>query len=129
MPAACLNKYRDGLISTSACEAGELYRAAVVGRVLRGIEEDRLLRRAEIQPLGNNEYRAGRQGGERGSHQGLQPHHHPLGEDLHKPGRHATGDAFTEPEDAIYRTVLQAGNGFGMRTLQPPLFYRTRRIC
>ena len=32
---------------------------------------------------------------------------------------------FTEPEDAIYRTVLQAGNGFKDADTQPPLFYRT----
>ena len=48
-----------------------------------------------------------------------------LGEDLHKPVI-ATGDVhFTEPEDAIYRSVLQAGNGFKDADNQPPLFYRT----
>ena len=48
-----------------------------------------------------------------------------LGEDLHKPVI-ATGDVhFTEPEDAIYRAVLQAGSGFKDADNQPPLFYRT----
>ena len=32
VPRSLLNKYRDGLILTSACEAGELYRAVVEGR-------------------------------------------------------------------------------------------------
>ena len=32
VPRSLLNKYRDGLILTSACEAGELYRAIVEGR-------------------------------------------------------------------------------------------------
>ena len=44
-----------------------------------------------------------------------------LGEDLHKPVI-ATGDVhFTEPEDAVYRAVLQAGNGFKDADNQPPL--------
>ncbi len=48
-----------------------------------------------------------------------------LGEDLHKPVI-ATGDVhFTEPEDAVYRAVLQAGNGFKDADNQPPLFFRT----
>ena len=48
-----------------------------------------------------------------------------LGDDLHKPVI-ATGDVhFTEPEDAIYRAVLQAGNGFKDADNQPPLFFRT----
>ena len=48
-----------------------------------------------------------------------------LGEDLHKPVI-ATGDVhFTEPEDAAYRAVLQAGNGFKDADNQPPLFFRT----
>lgn len=32
---------------------------------------------------------------------------------------------FTEPEDAAYRAVLQAGNGFKDADNQPPLFFRT----
>ena len=31
VPRSLLNKYRDGLLITSACEAGELYRAIVDG--------------------------------------------------------------------------------------------------
>ena len=38
----------------------------------------------------------------------------------------ATGDVhFQEPEDRIYRAVLQAGNGFKDADNQAPLFYRT----
>ena len=44
---------------------------------------------------------------------------------MHKPVI-ATGDVhFTEPEDAAYRAVLQAGNGFKDADNQPPLFFRT----
>ncbi len=93
----------------------------------RGTEEDRLLlRRLEIQPLGNNAYMV--REGKVESEEVIKDFNRTviqLGEDLHKPVI-ATGDVhFTEPEDAIYRSVLQAGNGFKDADNQPPLFYRT----
>ena len=127
VPRSLLNKYRDGLILTSACEAGELYRAVVEGRSYEELKKiasyyDVL----EIQPLGNNEYMV--RDGKVKSEEVIKDFNRTiirLGEDLHKPVI-ATGDVhFTEPEDAIYRTVLQAGNGFKDADTQPPLFYRT----
>src|SRR5699024_2277276 len=48
-----------------------------------------------------------------------------LGEALHKPVV-ATGDVhFQDPEDSVYRAVLQAGNGFKDADNQAPLYYRT----
>ncbi len=57
LPRSLLNKYRDGLLLTSACEAGELYRAIVDGTSYEELKKiaayyDIL----EIQPLGNNAY-------------------------------------------------------------------------
>ena len=127
VPRSLLNKYRDGLILTSACEAGELYRAIVEGRSYEELKKIRIVLRCFGGPAPGQQrlYGAGWKGGERRGHQGLQPHRHQLGEDLHKPVI-ATGDVhFTEPEDAIYRSVLQAGNGFKDADNQPPLFYRT----
>ena len=127
VPRSLLNKYRDGLILTSACEAGELYRAIVEGRSYEELKKiaayyDVL----EIQPLGNNAYMV--REGKVDSEEVIKDFNRTviqLGEDLHKPVI-ATGDVhFTEPEDAIYRAVLQAGNGFKDADNQPPLFYRT----
>ena len=71
----------------------------------------------EIQPLGNNAYMV--REGKVDSEEKIKDFNRTviqLGEDLHKPVI-ATGDVhFTEPEDAVYRAVLQAGNGFRMPT-------------
>ena len=122
-----MNKYRDGLLLTSACEAGELYRAIVDGTSYEELKKiasyyDIL----EIQPLGNNAYMV--RDGKVDSEEDIKNFNRTvikLGEDLHKPVI-ATGDVhFTEPEDAAYRAVLQAGNGFKDADNQPPLFFRT----
>ena len=57
VPRSLLNQYREGLLLSPACEAGELYRAIVAGQPY-----EQLLRIAdyydylEVQPLGNNEF-------------------------------------------------------------------------
>ena len=127
VPRSLLNQYREGLLLTSACEAGELYRAIVEGRPYEELKKiasyyDIL----EVQPLGNNEYMV--REGRVDSDEKIKEFNRTvlrLGEDLHKPVI-ATGDVhFQEPEDAVYRSVLQAGNGFKDADNQPPLYYRT----
>lgn len=127
VPRSLLNKYRDGLLLTSACEAGELYRAIVEGRSYEELKKiaayyDIL----EVQPLGNNAYMV--RDGKVESEEVIKQFNRTvirLGEDLHKPVI-ATGDVhFTDPEDSIYRSVLQAGNGFKDADNQPPLYFRT----
>ncbi len=127
VPRSLLNKYREGLLLSSACEAGELYRAIVAGK-----SHDELLKIAdyydilEVQPLGNNEFMV--RNGQVDSIEKVMAFNRTviqLGEELHKPVI-ATGDVhFQEPEDAAYRAILQAGNGFKDADHQAPLFYRT----
>ena len=127
VPRSLLNQYREGLLLGSACEAGELYRAIVAGR-----DMDELKRIAayydflEIQPLGNNEFML--RNGTVNSLEQIKEFNRKvveLGEALHRPVV-ATGDVhFQEPEDAVYRSIIQAGSGFKDADNQAPLYFRT----
>ena len=127
VPRSLLNKYREGLLLSPACEAGELYRAVVAGK-----SHDELLKIAayydylEVQPLGNNAFMV--REGMVDSIDKIKDFNRTivsLGEELHIPVV-ATGDVhFQEPEDQVYRAVLQAGNGFKDADNQAPLYYRT----
>src|SRR5699024_2917702 len=79
-----------------------------------------------IQPLGNNEFMV--RNGQVDSMEVVKNFNRTviaLADELHKPVV-ATGDVhFQEPEDAAYRAILQAGNGFKDADNQAPLFYRT----
>ncbi len=127
VPRSLLNQYREGLLLGSACEAGELYRAIVAGR-----DMDELKRIAayydflEIQPLGNNEFML--RNGTVNSLEQIKDFNRKvveLGEALQRPVV-ATGDVhFQEPEDAVYRSIIQAGSGFKDADNQAPLYFRT----
>lgn len=127
MPRHLIQKYREGIIVGSACEAGELYQAVLSRKPEAEIERiasfyDYL----EIQPVGNNEFMV---------REGIVPDDDALrdvnrrivalGRKLSKPVV-ATGDVhFPNPEDAIYRTILQAGLGYEDCDHQPPLYFKT----
>ncbi|NLM38181.1 MAG: PolC-type DNA polymerase III, partial [Firmicutes bacterium] len=126
IPRSLLNRYREGLLVGSACEAGELFTA-----LLNGVEESRVREIAafydylEIQPMANNEFliREGRLSREQ--LMALNEKICRLGAELNKPVV-ATGDVhFLRPPDAVFRRILLAGQGYEDADQQPPLYLRT----
>lgn len=127
LPRNLIRQYREGLIIGSACESGEIFRA-----VVRGTDASRLETIAEfydyleIQPLGNNKFMI--DAGEASSMEELADFNRQivnLGKRLGKPVV-ATGDVhFINPEDEIYRRIIQSGRGFEDSDAQAPLYFRT----
>lgn len=122
-----LDKHREGLIIGSACEQGELYRAVLDNKPWRELcEIAEYYDYLEIQPNGNNMFlvREGKVQGEAGLNE-INKTIIRLAEKLGKPVV-ATGDVhFLDPEDAAYRKVIMAGQGFKDVEDQAPLYFRT----
>ena len=118
---------RDGLVVGSACESGELYRAAVAGAAperLRAIAAfyDYL----EIQPAQNNKYLL--RTGQVSSPDGIRAINATiaaLGDELGKPVVAACDVHFMDERDEVFRRILFSGQGYDDAEDQPPLFMRT----
>ncbi len=129
IPKSLINKYREGLIIGSACEAGELYNA-----VLYGSEDDEITRLAsfydyfEIQPVGNNMFMLEKESIPVESVEDIQKVNrkiYDLGKQFNKPVVATCDVHFLDPEDEIYRRIIMAGKGFDDADNQPPLYFRT----
>ena len=127
VPRFELEAHREGLIVGSACSEGELYHALV-----RGEFEEKLLEMAsfydylEIQPVENDMYLI--REGVVSSLRELKECNKKIVELADKLGKMtvATCDVhFLDPEDAIYRAVMQTGQGYRDAEQQPPLYLRT----
>ena len=129
LPREIIEEYREGLLIGSACEAGELIQA---------IEEHRpneeLLEIAsfydylEIQPIHNNDFlkRDDKKHPDIKTDDDLRAINLKVVELAQKLGKMvvATCDVhFLNPEDSIYRAIIQ--NSHGMTDPQPPIYLRT----
>lgn len=127
IPMELLEKHREGLIFGSACEAGELISSIIEGKSEENLEDIcRFYDFLEIQPTGNNEFMI-RNGivKDKKDLENINLKVIGLGEKLNIPVI-ATGDVhFLNAEDAVYRRIIQAGQGFSDAIHQPPLYYRT----
>ncbi len=122
-----LKKYSEGLIIGTACDQGELYQAILAGKPDEDIEEiARGYDYLEIQPIGNDEYLV--RDGVLQSDEDLRNIVRKivdLGEKLGKPVCATCDVHFLDPQDEIYRRIIQAGQGYDDADIQAPLYLRT----
>ena len=137
-----LLKHREGLIIGSACEAGELYRAILEERPEQEILEiasfyDYL----EIQPTGNNRFMIAAHSDPNAKNpeknkefdkitcvediENINRRVIAIADKLGKPVVATCDVHFIDPEDASYRAILMAGQGFPDADNQAPLYFRT----
>ena len=127
LPKSIIEKYREGLIIGSACEAGQVYKEILQGKSFSEMENiiefyDYL----EIQPIGNNEFMIKNETvKDEEELRSLNKKIYDIAKKYNKPIV-ATGDVhFLNPEDEVFRRILMAGQGFSDADNQPPLYFKT----
>ena len=129
IPKSVLTKYREGLIVGSACAAGELFTA-----VREGAADEEIARIAafydylEIQPVGNNAFLLRDGSNTYKTEDDLRDLNRKIvaiGEKYGKPVCATCDVHFLNPEDEVYRAILQACSGFNEAESQAPLYLRT----
>lgn len=127
IPRSVLEKYRDGLILGSACEAGELYQAVLNNKDEAEIDFlARFYDYFEIQPLINNQFMI--QNGKVKNVEELKAINRrivALGEKYNKPVVATCDSHYFDEEEALYRRILMAGQGFKDVEGDKGLYFRT----
>ncbi len=127
IPKSLYNKFKEGLMIGTACEAGELYKAVLEDKPKEVI--DRLCDfydYFEIQPLGNNEFLVRKEAVD--GWEELREVNRKivtLGEEHNKPVVATCDVHFLDPEDEVYRRIIMSGKGFNDADNQAPLYLRT----
>ena len=114
IPKSILSQYREGIIVGSACEAGEVYQSILHKKSKEEIEAtadyyDYL----EIQPLINNQFLI--DNGTVPDQEALKEINRDiiaLGKKLEKPVVATCDSHYANPEEALYRKILMAGQGY-----------------
>ena len=121
-----LNKHREGLILGSACSEGELYKAILNGKPDDELEEiAKYYDYLEVQPYMNDDYLV--RDGTIENHDGLKNIVRKiveLGEKVNRPVCATCDVHFMDPQDEIYRRMIQAGQKYADADNQAPLYLR-----
>ncbi|MBU3098850.1 PolC-type DNA polymerase III [Clostridium frigoriphilum] len=127
LPKTLIEKYREGLIVGSACEAGQVYKEVLQGKSEEDINKIvKFYDYLEIQPLLNNKFMI-KNGIVKDESELMDINRRicTIGDKNNLPVV-ATGDVhFLEPSDAVFRKILMAGKGFSDADDQPPLYFKT----
>ena len=127
IPRSLLEKHREGLLIGSACEAGEVFDA-----VLRGAPGQELKKIAsfydyiEIMPICNNRFLV--DNGTVRDDEGLRDINRRiarLAAEVERPIVATSDVHFLDPEDEIYRHILQAARKFADADKDLPLYFRS----
>lgn len=127
MPKSVIQAHREGLIIGSACEAGEIYQAILRGE---GPEELKVLTEfydyLEIQPLINNQFLINN-GRIKDKEQLMDINREiiALGQQYDKPVVATCDSHYFDEEEALYRKILMAGQGFKDVEGDKGLYFRT----